>query len=149
MAKVNQRPWRIPGQRTKRKAWGYTAQVDGTQRRCYRADTPFLASHSVYLFPEGGVVQESFEGGRFRKPDRAVLSAHKTLRFQSAQVPSNGCRGCSRAGYDLLQRSPAIHSQSFQEFQAAAFDLVGGSPGNLRRGVSGILGQFISDLTLL
>src|SRR5205823_1608554 len=38
MAKVNQRPWRIPGQRTKRKAWGYTAQVDGTQRRCYRAE---------------------------------------------------------------------------------------------------------------
>src|SRR5215470_317865 len=27
MAKVNQRLWKIPGQRTKRKAWGFTAQL--------------------------------------------------------------------------------------------------------------------------
>ena len=37
MAKVNQRPWRAPGQRAKRKAWGYTVQVDGTQKRVYKA----------------------------------------------------------------------------------------------------------------
>jgi hypothetical protein len=28
MAKVNQRLWRVPGERTKRKAWGYTVQVE-------------------------------------------------------------------------------------------------------------------------
>ena len=38
MAKVNQRPWKIPGQRTKRKAWGYTVQVDGKQMRVYKAE---------------------------------------------------------------------------------------------------------------
>ena len=38
MAKVNQRPWKIPGQRTKRKAWGYTVQVDGKQKRVYKAE---------------------------------------------------------------------------------------------------------------
>ena len=27
MAKVSQRPWKIPGQRTKRKAWGFTTRV--------------------------------------------------------------------------------------------------------------------------
>src|SRR5215510_5620385 len=27
MAKVNQRLWKIPGQRTKRRAWGFTAQL--------------------------------------------------------------------------------------------------------------------------
>src|SRR5437867_3462183 len=27
MARVNQRPWKIPGQRTKRKAWGFTVQL--------------------------------------------------------------------------------------------------------------------------
>jgi integrase len=37
MAKVNQRPWRAPGRRAKRKAWGYTVQVDGTQKRVYKA----------------------------------------------------------------------------------------------------------------
>jgi hypothetical protein len=38
MAKVNQRLWKIPGQRTKRKAWGFTAQIDGKQVKHYRAD---------------------------------------------------------------------------------------------------------------
>src|SRR5437660_2614452 len=42
MAKVSQRLWRIPGQRAKRKAWGYTAQViengQRTQKRCYKAE---------------------------------------------------------------------------------------------------------------
>jgi integrase len=38
MAKVNQRPWRVPGQRAKRRAWGYTVQVDGKQKRVYRSE---------------------------------------------------------------------------------------------------------------
>ena len=42
MAEVNQRSWRIPGQRAKRKAWGFTTQVvengQRKQRRCYRAE---------------------------------------------------------------------------------------------------------------
>jgi hypothetical protein len=38
MAKVNQRVWKIPGQRTKRKAWGFTAEVNGKRRKSYRAE---------------------------------------------------------------------------------------------------------------
>ncbi len=42
MAKVNQRLWKVPGQRAKRKAWGYTVQVeeDGRtkQKRVYKAE---------------------------------------------------------------------------------------------------------------
>ena len=38
MAKVSQRLWKIPGQRTKRKAWGFTLQVEGKQVKSYRAD---------------------------------------------------------------------------------------------------------------
>ena len=38
MARVNQRLWKVPGQRTKRKAWGFTAQLDGKQVRRYKAD---------------------------------------------------------------------------------------------------------------
>jgi len=38
MAKVNQRPWKIPGQRTKRKAWGFTTQINGQQVRRYNSD---------------------------------------------------------------------------------------------------------------
>jgi len=38
MAKVNQRLWKIPGQRTKRKAWGFTAQLNGKQVRRYKAE---------------------------------------------------------------------------------------------------------------
>jgi len=38
MAKVNQRLWKIPGQRTKRKAWGFTAQINGKQVRRYKAE---------------------------------------------------------------------------------------------------------------
>src|SRR5881628_2618870 len=38
MARVNQRLWKIPGQRTKRKAWGFTAQINGKQIRSYKAE---------------------------------------------------------------------------------------------------------------
>jgi hypothetical protein len=38
MARVNQRLWKIPGQRTKRKAWGFTAQINGKQVRRYKAE---------------------------------------------------------------------------------------------------------------
>lgn len=38
MAKVSQRLWRLPGQRAKRRAWGFTVQVDGQQTRYYRAE---------------------------------------------------------------------------------------------------------------
>ncbi len=38
MAKVNQRLWKAPGQRAKRRAWGYTVQVDGQQRRVYKVE---------------------------------------------------------------------------------------------------------------
>ena len=38
MAQVNQRLWKIPGQRTKRKAWGFTAQITGKQVRRYKAE---------------------------------------------------------------------------------------------------------------
>jgi integrase len=39
MAKVRQRTWTIPGQRAKRKAWGFTLQLDdGTRAKHYRAE---------------------------------------------------------------------------------------------------------------
>jgi integrase len=38
MARVNQPLWNIPGQRTKRKAWGFTAQINGKQIRRYKAE---------------------------------------------------------------------------------------------------------------
>jgi len=38
MAKVNQRKWKVPGQRTKRKAWGFTVVVDGKREKHYRAE---------------------------------------------------------------------------------------------------------------
>jgi integrase len=42
MAKVNQRLWKVPGQRAKRKAWGYTVQVEENgrtkQKRVYKAE---------------------------------------------------------------------------------------------------------------
>jgi integrase len=38
MAQVNQRLWKLPGQRTKRKAWGFTAQINGKQVRRYQAE---------------------------------------------------------------------------------------------------------------
>ena len=38
MAQVNQRLWKRPGQRTKRKAWGFTAQINGKQVRRYKAE---------------------------------------------------------------------------------------------------------------
>jgi len=34
----NQRLWKIPGQRTKRKAWGFTAQINGKRVRRYKAE---------------------------------------------------------------------------------------------------------------
>jgi integrase len=37
MATVDQRSWRIPGQKTKRLAWGYTVTVNGKRSKSYRA----------------------------------------------------------------------------------------------------------------
>ena len=36
MATVNQRLWKVPGQRTKRKAWGFTAEVNGKRVKSYK-----------------------------------------------------------------------------------------------------------------
>src|SRR5262245_54029787 len=39
MAKVRQRSWRVPGQRTKRKAWGYVTVDDaGKQVRVFKTE---------------------------------------------------------------------------------------------------------------
>ena len=39
MAKVRQRTWTVPGQRTKRKAWGFvTVGEEGKQIRVFRSD---------------------------------------------------------------------------------------------------------------
>lgn len=38
MAQVNQRLWKIPGQRTKPKAWGFTVQINGKRVKHYRAE---------------------------------------------------------------------------------------------------------------
>ena len=57
LAKVNQRPWKIPGQRTKRKAWGFTTQINGQQVRRYKSDwtredaEKALASALLHLEP--------------------------------------------------------------------------------------------------
>src|SRR5262245_36475505 len=38
MAKLNQRPWKVPGQRASRRAWGFTVQLDGKQKRVYKSE---------------------------------------------------------------------------------------------------------------
>jgi len=38
MAEVSQRIWRVPGTRTKRKAWGYSLMVNGRQVRSYKSE---------------------------------------------------------------------------------------------------------------
>jgi len=38
MAQVNQRLWKLPGQRTKRKAWASRPQINGKQVRRYKAE---------------------------------------------------------------------------------------------------------------
>src|SRR5436305_4741520 len=38
MAKVRQRTWTVPGQRTKRRAWGFVTAENGKQVRQFRAD---------------------------------------------------------------------------------------------------------------
>ena len=40
MAKVRQRTWTIPGQRTKRKAWGYVTVENGKQIRQFKSAPP-------------------------------------------------------------------------------------------------------------
>lgn len=51
MAKISQRTWKIPGQRTKRKAWGFTLQVHGKQVKRYRAEwTREVAEKSLAEF---------------------------------------------------------------------------------------------------
>src|SRR5438046_5579105 len=38
MAKIRQRTWRVRGQRTKRKAWGFVTVKNGNQVRCVKAE---------------------------------------------------------------------------------------------------------------
>ena len=40
MVQVNQRLWKILGQRTKRKGWGFTAQINGKQVLATRPSGP-------------------------------------------------------------------------------------------------------------
>ena len=38
MAEVGQREWKLPGQRTKRLAWGFTVTINGKRVRQYRSE---------------------------------------------------------------------------------------------------------------
>ena len=38
MAEVRQRTWTVPGQRTKRRAWGFTVVVNGKRKRYQSAE---------------------------------------------------------------------------------------------------------------
>ncbi len=38
MAEVGQREWKIPGQKTRRLAWGYTVTVNGKRTKSYRGE---------------------------------------------------------------------------------------------------------------
>src|SRR5262245_50814377 len=79
MAKVNQRLWKIPGQRTKRKAWGFTAQLP-----C----SPCLHRHpttGAVLHPEG-VRQVRQYKGEWSKEDAEAELAKALLQIEEKKA---------------------------------------------------------------
>src|SRR5947208_17140590 len=58
MAKVRQRTWTVPGQRTRHKAWGFVTTENGKQVRQFRADwtkeqaEAALAEHLLKIEPQ-------------------------------------------------------------------------------------------------
>src|SRR5437867_1258030 len=57
MAKIRQRTWTVPGQRTKRRAWGFVTIEDGKQVRHFKAEwtkeqaEAALAEHLLKIEP--------------------------------------------------------------------------------------------------
>src|SRR5437016_9446223 len=82
MAKVRQRTWTVPGQRAKRKAWGFSLQLDSGKRvKHYRAEwtredaEAELAKKLLQIEPEKpkgagitfGQASERYLAAKFRK----------------------------------------------------------------------------------
>jgi integrase len=58
VSKIRQRLWSIPGQRTKRKAWGFVTMVDGKQVRQFRSEwTPEDAARELERVARGEAPQ--------------------------------------------------------------------------------------------
>src|SRR5262245_22303098 len=62
MAQVNQRLWKLPGQRTKRKAWGFTAQINGKQVRRYKAEWTWSEVRRIPLDPVNSNIDHFLPG---------------------------------------------------------------------------------------
>src|SRR5437879_12635267 len=103
MAKVNQRPWRAPGRRAKRKAWGYTVQVDGTQKHVYKAgwtrDDAEKALAALLLQieqrkpkPQGLMLAQAAERYLSTKARKRTLGADMRIRERM----TTAMRACSR-----------------------------------------------------
>jgi hypothetical protein len=105
MARVNQRLWKIPGQRTKRKAWGFTAQINGKQVRRYKAEwtqddaEAELAKALLQIEPEK-------PKGPGITPDRAV-DRYLAAKARSGRCPrTSASSGTSRTTSGRTRRSP-------------------------------------------
>jgi integrase len=97
MAQVNQRAWKVPGQRAKRKAWGFTAQINGRQIRRYKAEWTQddaereLAAALLQMEPEKpkdanitlGAAAERYLGLKARK--RTIAEDRRTLEHLKAE----------------------------------------------------------------
>jgi len=91
MAAVGQRTWRVPGTRTKRKAWGYTVQTpDGKQKRVYRAEwTKDDAETALAAWKLGLSEQEEKAGA-------AMTFSEAVERYVQAQARRKSIKDVSR-----------------------------------------------------
>ena len=135
MAQVNQRLWKIPGQGTKRKAWGFTAQINGKQVRRYKAEwtqddaEAELAKALLHIEPQkrrSGITfsdaAERYLAAKSRKKSVAFdkLYLHQLSAAFGAQTRSSGSRrrasapgrprSCQRStrARSCLTRQPAL-----------------------------------------
>jgi integrase len=58
MAEVSQRAWRIPGQRTKRLAWGFSITIDGKRTKTYRSEWTREDAERALAALQLGIAQE-------------------------------------------------------------------------------------------
>ena len=74
MAEVSQRSWKLPGQRSKRLAWGFTVTVTGKRVRQYRSEWTKQEAEEALAKARLGLEQETRES-------HAVIMRPRPLRW--------------------------------------------------------------------
>jgi integrase len=131
VATVNQRLWKVPGQRTKRKAWGYTAVINGKRVKSYKTEwskeqaEEALAKALLQIKApkaEGSGITFAEAKSRYLAAKARKKSIRGDARYESvfgAEMPLVEITGSRISGWKS-ERLSAVCPQTKEPYKAAA-----------------------------